>query len=394
MKKLFNILSSLRLAIILLALGMVLVFLGTLDQVEFGIYEVQRKYFNSFFVLWGLPQNLPAAQSFKWFVLPLPGGLTIGLLLLANLACAHFRYFVLSWRKLGITIIHGGIILLILSGFLSSLLQVEGQMMLSDGKSTHYMENIRSNELVIIDKSDPQWDEVHSVPVSLLKKKQSISIKNTPFSIQAIDYYPNAQIALSAQNPNAPKTKATQGAGIKMGLSVFPQAVTYKENDVNTVTAYVQVKADDEDIGIWLVSNIIDEKFPPQKFEYEGKQYEIALRFKRTYFPFGLRLMKFTHDRYPGTDIPRNFSSLVDIVKEGKTDRQVLIYMNHPLRHEGYTFYQASFGDAGMSSILQVVSNPMYVLPYIAVAVVGFGLAFHFIFSLAIHLKKRRSRET
>lgn len=389
MRWLYSVLSSLRLAICLLGLGMVLVFLGTLDQVEYGIYEVQRKYFNSLFVLWRYPSSLPYGASLKWLMIPLPGGLLVGGLLVVNLIVSHFKYFVMSWRKVGISIIHGGVVLLILSGFLSAILQEEGQMWIKEGGARNYMESVKDNELVIIDKTEAQWDEVYSVPVSLLKKGKGITIEGTPIEIKAMEYYPNAQIALSSQNPNAPVTKATQGAGIKMGISVFPQAVSYKENDVNTATAYVRVMGDGEDLGVWLVSNIIDEKFPPQKFEYEGREYEIALRFKRTYFPFSLKLVKFSHEVYPGTDIPRNFSSLVDIVEEDKSDRQVLVYMNHPLRHGGYVFYQASFGDADTSSMLQVVRNPMRLLPYIAVYLVGFGLALHFIMSLVIHLRKK-----
>ena len=35
------------------------------------------------------------------------------------------------------------------------------------------------------------------------------------------------------------------------------------------------------------------------------------MRFQRRYLPFSLTLIKFSHDIYPGTDIPKNFSSRV-----------------------------------------------------------------------------------
>ena len=42
-----------------------------------------------------------------------------------------------------------------------------------------------------------------------------------------------------------------------------------------------------------------------------GKYYQIVLRPKRFYTPFSIQLVQFSHDRYAGTDIARNFSSRV-----------------------------------------------------------------------------------
>ena len=45
--------TSLRLTVVLLALGLVLIFLGTIAQVELGLYKAQNEYFRSFFIYWG-----------------------------------------------------------------------------------------------------------------------------------------------------------------------------------------------------------------------------------------------------------------------------------------------------------------------------------------------------
>ena len=44
-----------------------------------------------------------------------------------------------------------------------------------------------------------------------------------------------------------------------------------------------------------------------------GLQAMIAVRLKRHYKPYSLTLHDFTHERYPGTQIPKNFSSLVTL---------------------------------------------------------------------------------
>jgi hypothetical protein len=110
----------------------------------------------------------------------------------------------------------------------------------------------------------------------------------------------------------------------------------------------------------------------------------LALRERREYLPYALTLRQFKHDVYPGTDIPKNFSSLVRLVnpRTGE-DRDVLIRMNQPLRYAGKTFYQASFGKGDQLSILQVVENPGWLLPYLACVLVGAGLLMHFGISLS-----------
>ena len=43
--------------------------------------------------------------------------------------------------------------------------------------------------------------------------------------------------------------------------------------------------------------------------------------------------------------------------------------MNNPLRHGGYTFYQSGFKNDDRTTILQVVRNPGWQLPYFAIAI-------------------------
>ena len=63
---------------------------------------------------------------------------------------------------------------------------------------------------------------------------------------------------------------------------------------------------------------------------------------------------------------------------ENRDSRQVLIYMNHPLRYLGDTYYQSGFEPDDSGTVLQVVRNPGYQAPYIACIIVGIGLIFQF----------------
>ena len=107
--------------------------------------------------------------------------------------------------------------------------------------------------------------------------------------------------------------------------------------------------------------------------------------------PYSLTLKKFSHDIYPGTDIPKNFSSLVHISNPARSEeRDVLIYMNQPLRYEGRAFYQASFGKGDTLSVLQVVQNPGWLLPYLSCTLITLGLLVHFGFTLRRSTKRRQ----
>src|SRR4051794_38998997 len=80
--------ASLRLTVILLALTMILVYVGTSVQKEMGIWDVQRKFFHSFLVWTDLRLFFPlwnwAFENFPGRI-PIPGGYTLITLLLINL---------------------------------------------------------------------------------------------------------------------------------------------------------------------------------------------------------------------------------------------------------------------------------------------------------------------
>lgn len=368
---------------------MMLIFFGTLDQVEYGIWHTQKLYFESFLAIWAYPEAWVGHASLHWLRIPMPGGYLLGGFLLVNLIAAHVTRFSLSAKKAGIFLIHFGLILLIVSELMTDILAVESNMPVDEGGRSNYSQSYRDNELVLIDRTRAEHDTVHSIPVSLLKSGKTVAVPDSPLSIRTVSYYPNANIGRS-QGGAPVDTPATQGIAIKMGIIATPTKVTYAENEINTATAYIEVLGPEGSLGTWLVSNVIDERFPPQMVRLGDQVWEIALRLKRYYHPFELELVDFSHDKYPGTEIPFNYSSEVMVHHNDPTKNQkALIYMNHPLRYEGLTFYQASFANQDRTSIFQVVRNPGWALPYISVLLMGIGMCVQFGMHFFKFLKKR-----
>jgi cytochrome c biogenesis protein ResB len=146
---------------------------------------------------------------------------------------------------------------------------------------------------------------------------------------------------------------------------------------------------DGANLGTWLLSTMLS---APQELTVAGRTFRIDLRPTRFYKEFQVTLIDFTHDKYPGTEIPKNFSSKVRLVSDDShDDRETLIYMNNPLRHAGYTFYQSGFDNNDRTSVLQVVQNPSWQLPYIACALVTLGLLVQFGIHLFAFINKRRA---
>ena len=388
---------SLKLTVVLLVLGLVLVFAATIDQVHLGIWAVQEKWFRTFFVLWRAG-DIPIPVF--------PGGYLIGGLLLINLLSAHLYRFKRSWRKAGIELTHAGLILLLVGELLSGLWQEDYSMRLNQGEPKNYSESFRDNELAIVDVTDPKSDEVVTIPEPLLAKGGPVQHPKLPFRVVVKQYFPNSRLRMrgpvvDAQTPNP----ATTGAGTQLVAS--PAPITYKQEDRNWPTAVIELVGASGSLGTWLVSEfpfddmekqLVDpnHQLLPQKFEYNGRTYTLALRATRAYKPFTLTLLKFNHDRYAGTDIPKNFSAQIQLhTPDGLDDREVLIYMNNPLRYAGLTFYQASYDkDNPNVTILQVVRNPSWLIPYIACGMMTLGLVVQFGIHLVGFVGRRRGAAT
>ena len=362
-----DLLVSLKLTVALIAFGMLLVFAATLDQVNLGVWAVQEKYFRSFVVY-----TQVGGLSLPIF----PGGYVVGGLLLVNLIAAHVYRFTLKWKKLGVVLTHTGLILLLFGELLSGLWQEDSHLRLSEGQTKNYIESYRHNELAIIETTDAAFDDVVAIPDALLAKKTSIQHPKLPFRLATKTYYPNS--LLQVRPANAAASEANAGFGV--GILAAAQPITYRPNEANAPTAFVEFITTEGTLGTYLVSTLLVE---PQTFTYAGRTWKLMFRTRRDYQPFALSLVKFTFDRYPGTEIPKNFSSRVKIKSpDGRDDREALIYMNNPLRYAGLTFYQSGFERDERTTVLQVVRNPSWLLPYVACGLMTFGLLLQF----GIHL--------
>ncbi len=116
--------SSIKLAIVNIVLFMILVVFGTIAQIYWGSLEAQEKIFRAFFIFWQfdfLPKEVPV----------FPGGYAIGVLFALNLFSSMLTF---SGKRLGIYLIHFGILFLLVGEVLSGIFSSESFLSLKVGE--------------------------------------------------------------------------------------------------------------------------------------------------------------------------------------------------------------------------------------------------------------------
>ncbi|HNQ89577.1 MAG TPA: cytochrome c biogenesis protein ResB [Verrucomicrobiota bacterium] len=361
-------LGSLRLTVVCLVLAMVLVFAGTLAQVEIGIYAAQVRYFRSLIARVPIP-GIPS------LAIVLPGGYLIGAVLLANLVCASLQRFALRRDRIGLLLIHSGLILLLLGQLVTDLFAVESYIRLSEGQGRNYSEDPRHCELAVIDTTAADHDVVVAIPDTVLARRRPITHPQLPFTLRIQQYWPNS---IPLDTTNAPSAEPR----------FAPAPLETRADHRNIPTVTLEFLDGSTPIGSWVASLWLEQA---QAFQYQGRTYRLDLRPARYYKPFTLELVEFNHDTYQGTDIPRSFSSEIRVINPATGEnRQVRISMNNPLRYGGETFYQSGYDERDPRvTILQVVRNPGWLTPYVSCTLVGVGLALQFLGHLTGFLKRR-----
>jgi len=305
--------------------------------------------------------------------------------MIINLFASHFRYYKAGWKKVGIMLIHIGLVLLLLGQFLTDFLAEESILHLREGEAKNYSESSREFELTITDVSDPAADRIVSVPARALRSDREITQSELPFRLLLKQYYANSSLVQNAE-AGYEQVAATAGVGAGIFWKELPQETAMDRRDMPS--GLFEVIGPKGSAGTYLISAFLKN---PQELVLDGKRFLLELRLRRFYKPFHIHLVEFNHDLYPGTSIAKNYSSMVRVVNpQTGEDRQVLIKMNTPLRYKGETYYQSSFDADDKGSILQVVRNPSWLTPYLACVLVSLGLTSQFGIHLVGFAAKRR----
>lgn len=354
-----RILASLQLTVISLLFMALLVIGGTWLQAEKGIYAAQQEIFQSW-VFW------------LFGVLPLPGMMLVGAVLFINLLAAvafRLRY---AWSGLGMLLIHLGLLVLLGGGFVSSHYGREYFMTLREGESSQMAQSGHEWELAVWTEAAGK-NRVLAVDVAALRSGRPWVVAGLGLELAVERFFANCRPSGSA-------------AGGDVDLMETRSASDPQENVPGVVLRVHDPQGRRQRISLYAGSDT------PLTRRYSGRDVRFSLRLQRVVLPLRLKLLDFEKTVHPGSEIPKSFSSRVEI-ESGGLRREALIAMNRPLRFRGYAFYQSSYaedGPHGSSSTFSVVRNAGRWLPYISGVLVFLGLIAHFIGKLAAALKTSR----
>jgi hypothetical protein len=360
-KNILKTAASMKVTVACVLMLSLLVIWGTFYQVDYGVYAAQKRFFASwFFVEFGF--------------IPFPGIKTVITLLSMNLLASSFRVFNFNIRKIGIFLMHLGVVILIAgSGFAASMIK-ESTVSLMEGEKTSVALKQFDWEIAFFRKSQGTITNIGRRNISGLKKGQVIEFKQFGTSITILENYSNC--VGYGTNPHI--IESLLGKPSEKNGNNYPGVVV----NVNT-----RMNGGGEIPKMILYSG----SGAPSIFALENDTLMGMLQQIQVPLPFSIQLVKFTKVDHPGTQEAKSYQSLIHIEND-RINREALISMNRPFRYKTMTFYQTGFSHQGdaLSSTLSVVDNPIRFVPYLSSIVTIVGLLYHYIFSFFNFIKKEK----
>ena len=379
LKSVLDFFSSFGLSCALLILLALLTYLGTIDQVENGLFEAQKKYFESL-IVW------KAIGPF-----PLPGAYLVMIVLFVNLVLGGLVRIRKSWATAGVIIGHIGILMMLGAGLVKFYWSKEGHVTLYEGQSKSEFESYYDWELVVLEPTARGTTLEHPIAPREIASATGSAGRvfrdpTLPFELEVSHYMRNCR----------PMRKGPMfEVDVPVIDGVFLNALALdKEAEQNVPGVYVSARGRDGTSTRGILSGFSDE---PLTASFGGKPYALTLRRQRFPMPFTVRLDKFTKENQPRIDMAKRFSSDVSI-SELQGTRAVKISMNEPLRDKGLVLYQASWGPSNakpgdpLFSTLAVVNNPSDQWPLYSCIVIAAGMLLHFTRKLVRHVRLEGSK--
>ena len=381
-RSLADVLSSFGLSCTLLIFLALLTWLGTLEQVDKGLYDVQRRYFESLYVV----------HRAGPVPLPLPGGMLVMAVLAVNLVMGGIVRIRKGTATMGVLVTHVGILMLLGAGYVKSFHSEDGHTTLYEGQSSNVFQSYNRWELAIRQPlGDGRLREIVAPQEDFIGAKglqpATLASGELPFDVELRFFTPNARVL-----PKGPMVRTTMP--VIEGFFISPLPV---EKDNETNVAAVVATVIDKASGARQEAILDGFARQPWTVSIAGQEWGLELRREQYLMPFTVALDDFKKEDHPRLNMPKSFSSDVTVIEDG-SERPVKISMNEPLRRDGLVLYQASWGPSNarpgdpLFSTLAVVRNPADHYPLYACIVIAAGLVLHFSRKLVRHIRSQGPR--
>jgi hypothetical protein len=159
---------------------------------------------------------------------------------------------------------------------------------------------------------------------------------------------------------------------VKVPVSIKP----IQENGqlIKGQTRALEVEVENE--KFWLTSS------GPMSFRGEQGKIIFDLHKKTLKLPFEITLDRFQMQTDPGTQNPASYESFISLFQGNQGSQKHHVFMNNPLKHSAFTFYQASYFEAQENvygSVLSVNYDPGRSWKYLGSLLLVLGSLWHFV---------------
>ena len=390
-RKIFDVLSGFGLATVTLLLLGVLTWLATLEQIDNGLYPTLNKYFH-----WKSVFLLPQING-KTIPLPLPGGYWVCAVLLVNLILGGIIRIRKGWRHAGNIIAHFGIIFMLVGAGVSHHFSERGNMAIFEGGSNDAAEDYLEHVVEIAEIKEGKPASIRVIRGKFIEDlgntEKTFKLPDLPFDLELGGYLENA-VAI-ANSEGAPSNHEIIARNYY--LTAKHKTVPPEPAEQYSAGCYARVvnRGGSKSEPFILLGGA----YQPFSWREGDRVFTIEMRKRVWPMPFTVKLDKFIADFHPGTSVAAKFSSDITRLERGGSS-SMTISMNNPMRYEGLTFFQASYGSSGepphqkMYSVFEIVKNPADQWPKWSLCIVAFGMFVTFMIKLTSFLaaSSRKSR--
>jgi cytochrome c-type biogenesis protein CcsB len=291
----------------------------------------------------------------RWFELIL-------LLLAVNLIGQILSYKLYKKAKLTIFFFHVAFIVMILGAGITRYLGYEGSIHIRAGQEENRC--FSTAKYIGYSVKDEKGTLLAEQSRKYMLTSRTADNYKSSFNLGGESY----EVVLTQIIPNAEKSQSPEGA-VK-AVSVNPAE---RETGQNAFIFNITGGGNSVTATLW---DKTDQNTTTDTLNINGKTIELFYGSRITVLPYSIRLNKFILERYPGSNSPSGYKSDVVLIdKAGNTEKPFMIFMNNILKYKGYRFYQSSFDQDEMGTVLSVNHDNAGMF----VSYTGYALLFLFI---------------
>ena len=316
-------------------------------------------------------------------------------------------------RQGGTFLLHCGLLLLLASELHTGTYAREGVISLAEGDRLSHVSDTRRFEFALV-RDNPDGTQTHHVIdgealLAAAKADRTIDDPRLPVLVEPLEVYRNSTLTVAGGEGASPAPDDVLPESGKFGVVPLETGTGVRAGAADFPAGLFRLKERDGAVLGTVVGSALLSDADAEPVETAAGPLRAHLRFAREYLPYSVALEDVKADFYPGTEMPSHYSSELrfepvpgwddaDGAAAAGSGFDAYIWMNNPLRYAGRTFYQQGYDDGRNAvgeqvrpenSVVQVVTNTGWMVPYLACMILAVGMLAQFSMSLVRFFGRR-----